>query len=219
MKALWISEIMPSVEDVLTVSPKIRLTEENKPSTAHRRPYWCICFQARYPFFLNSRTAFDLGEGSSPTTAFSLIFIPGQSTPFSAIRLKASFVSYAPSIRPYQCLFNKGRNSSLSAVSSSVTSIDRSFFDSTSTAKCTFSQPLRVVPCFSRIQSPLFVTFMPVESTATTASFLELLFVELTLRFVEITSYNLQIAILVHTWKSFRWILLSDDMAFAKRNR
>ena len=209
---------MQSVEDALTVSPKIRLTEENKPSTAHRRPYWCICFQARYPFFLmprfhrgccrrsrsNSRTTFDLGEGSSPTTAFSLIFIPGQSTPFSAIRLKASFVSYAPSIRPYQCLFNKGRNSSLSAVSSSVTSIDRSFFDSTSTAKCTFSQPLRVVPCFSRIQSPLFVTFMPVESTATTASFLELLFVELTLRFVEITSYNLQLAILVHNWKSFQ---------------
>ena len=197
---------MLSVEDALTVSPKIRLTEENKPSTAHRRPYWCICFQARYPFFLNSRTAFDLGEGSSPTTAFSLIFIPGQSTPFSAIRLKASFVSYAPSIRPSltSMSFNKGRNSSLSAVSSSVTSIDRIFFDSTSTATCTFSQPLRVVPCFSRIQSPLFVTFMPVESTATTASFLELLFVELTLRFVEITSYNLQLAILVHTWKSFQ---------------
>ena len=102
MKALWISEIMSSVEDALTVSPKIRLTEENKPSTAHRRPYWCICFQAWYPFFLNSRTAFDLGEGSLPITAFSLIFIPGQSTPFSAIRLKASFVSYAPS---HQTLF------------------------------------------------------------------------------------------------------------------
>ena len=164
---------MSSVEDALTVSPKIRLTEENKPSTAHRRPYWCICFQAWYPFFLNSRTAFDLGEGSSPITAFSLIFIPGQSTPFSAIRLKASFVSYAPSIRPSftSMSFNKGRNTSLSAVSSSVTSIDRSFFDSTSTATCTFSQPLRVFPCFSRIQSPLFVTFMPVESTATIASF------------------------------------------------
>ena len=117
---------MRSVEDARTVFPKIRLNEDNKPSTAHRRPYWCICFQARYPFFLmprfhrgsrrrsrsNSRTAFDLEEGSSPTTAFSLIFIPGQSKPFSAIRLKASFVSYAQSIRPSltSMSFNKGRN-------------------------------------------------------------------------------------------------------------
>jgi Fur family peroxide stress response transcriptional regulator len=32
---------------------------------------------------LSSKTAFDLGDGSSPAIAFSLILIPGQSTPFS----------------------------------------------------------------------------------------------------------------------------------------
>ena len=39
MNALLISEIIPSGEAALTVSPKIRFIDEKSPSTAHRLPY------------------------------------------------------------------------------------------------------------------------------------------------------------------------------------
>ena len=39
MNALLISVTIPSGEDARTVSPKIRLIDEKKPSTAHRLPY------------------------------------------------------------------------------------------------------------------------------------------------------------------------------------
>jgi hypothetical protein len=39
MNALFISFAIRSGEDALTVSPKIRLIDEKKPSTAHRLPY------------------------------------------------------------------------------------------------------------------------------------------------------------------------------------
>ena len=52
------------------------------------------------PFFWNSKTAVDLEDASLPTIAFSLILIPGQSTPFDFINSNASLVSYAPSINP-----------------------------------------------------------------------------------------------------------------------
>jgi hypothetical protein len=45
MNALFISFTIPPGEDARTVSPKIRLIDEKKPSTAHRLPYLCICFQ------------------------------------------------------------------------------------------------------------------------------------------------------------------------------
>ena len=39
MNDLLTSETIPSIEDALTVSPKIRLIDEKSPSTAHRLPY------------------------------------------------------------------------------------------------------------------------------------------------------------------------------------
>ncbi len=39
MNALLISATIPSGEDARTVSPKIRLIDEKKPSTAHLLPY------------------------------------------------------------------------------------------------------------------------------------------------------------------------------------
>ena len=71
MNAFLTSEIIPSSEAALTVSPKIRSIDEKSlqlPTVSHTDAFASnLCIP-----FLYSRAAIDLADSSLPTTAFLL---------------------------------------------------------------------------------------------------------------------------------------------------